>query len=98
MTPRAHEVAAGVRGASSIDVSAVSPTRLPSAVASPEVRRTRARRRVRIAPSSGWASVQLAELLEFRDLVFFLAWRDIKVRYKQTLLGAAWAVLQPLMT
>jgi len=38
----------------------------------------------------------LAELLEFRDLVFFLAWRDIKVRYKQTALGASWAILQPV--
>src|SRR5678815_4419438 len=70
-----------------------SPTTLPL----PAVART-ARRTVRIAPSSGWPSLHLAELFEFRDLVVFLAWRDIKVRYKQTLLGAAWAILQPVLT
>lgn len=48
-----------------------------------------------IAPSRGWQSVNLAELWKFRGLVYFLIWRDIKVKYKQTLLGAAWAVLQP---
>ena len=53
---------------------------------------------LRIVPSTGWVSLGLAELVQYRDLVFFLAWRDVKVRYKQTALGAAWAVLQPLMT
>lgn len=51
-----------------------------------------------IAPSRGWASLHLRELWEHRELLYFLAWRDIKVRYKQTLLGAGWAVLQPLLT
>jgi lipopolysaccharide transport system permease protein len=51
-----------------------------------------------IRPSSGWSPLRLGELLEYRELVYFLVWRDIKVRYKQTLLGAGWAVLQPLAT
>jgi lipopolysaccharide transport system permease protein len=51
-----------------------------------------------IAPSKGWVSLRLRELWEFRELLYFLTWRDIKVRYKQTVLGAAWAILQPFMT
>lgn len=53
---------------------------------------------IRIEPSSGWVSLKLQELWEYRELVYFLIWRDIKVRYKQTALGAAWAVLQPFLT
>src|ERR1051325_5934555 len=49
-----------------------------------------------ISPPSGWASIGLKELWEYRELLYFLTWRDIKVRYKQTVLGAAWAVIQPL--
>lgn len=52
----------------------------------------------RIAPSSGWAALRLRELWEYRELLYFLIWRDIKVRYKQTVLGAAWAIIQPLCT
>ena len=48
-------------------------------------------------PPRGWQWLNLRELWLFRELVFFLAWRDVKVRYKQTILGAAWAVLQPAM-
>src|SRR5437660_102653 len=48
-----------------------------------------------IRPPSGWASLGLRELWEYRELLYFLTWRDIKVRYKQTALGAAWAVIQP---
>jgi len=51
-----------------------------------------------IRPSKGLAWVKLGELWAYRDLLYFLIWRDIKVRYKQTALGAAWAVLQPLFT
>lgn len=51
-----------------------------------------------IRPSKGLAWVNLGELWEYRDLLYFLIWRDIKVRYKQTALGAIWAVLQPLFT
>jgi lipopolysaccharide transport system permease protein len=53
---------------------------------------------VEVTPPSHWPSINLKELLEYRDLLFILAWRDIKVRYKQTTLGAAWAILQPLLT
>src|SRR6185437_3672305 len=51
-----------------------------------------------IRPRVGWTPVDWSELLHFRELLFFLVWRDIKVRYKQTVLGVAWAVLQPLFT
>jgi len=51
-----------------------------------------------IRPSTGWAPLHLRELWEYRELLYFLTWRDIKVRYKQTALGATWAVLQPLLT
>ncbi len=50
-----------------------------------------------IGPRAGWQPLELAELWHFRELLFFLAWRDVKVRYKQTLLGAAWAILQPTL-
>ena len=53
---------------------------------------------VRIEPSRGWVSLRLHELWEFRELLYFLAWRDIKVRYKQTALGVAWAIIQPFFT
>lgn len=53
---------------------------------------------VLIEPSRGWASLKLGELWEYRELLYFLAWRDIKIRYKQTALGLAWAVLQPFLT
>jgi lipopolysaccharide transport system permease protein len=49
-----------------------------------------------IRPRPGWIAVDWRELYRFRELMYFLVWRDIKVRYKQTVLGAAWAVLQPI--
>ena len=51
-----------------------------------------------VDPSSGWAAPRLGDLWTYRELLFFLVWRDVKVRYKQTALGVAWAVLQPLLT
>ena len=51
-----------------------------------------------LEPSRGLVSLNLRDLWEYRELLFFLTWRDIKVRYKQTLLGAAWAVIQPFFT
>ena len=51
-----------------------------------------------IEPSKGWVSLKLGELWQYRELLFFLIWRDVKVRYKQTSLGIAWAILQPLLT
>ena len=53
---------------------------------------------VPIRPPRGWSSLELRELWQYRELLFFLIWRDIKVRYKQTALGAAWAVLQPVFS
>jgi lipopolysaccharide transport system permease protein len=53
---------------------------------------------VRIEPSKGWVSLKLRELWEYRELLYFLIWRDVKVRYKQTVLGAAWAIIQPFFT
>jgi lipopolysaccharide transport system permease protein len=53
---------------------------------------------VRIEPSHGWATLRLKEIWEYRELLYFLAWRDVKVRYKQTVLGASWAILQPFLT
>ena len=51
-----------------------------------------------IQPSRGWVLLKLRDVWEYRELLYFLAWRDIKVRYKQTVLGAAWAILQPVLT
>ncbi len=51
-----------------------------------------------IRPSRGWISLNLRDLWEYRELLYFLTWRDIKVRYKQTVLGAAWAIIQPFFT
>jgi len=53
---------------------------------------------LRIAPSKGWVPLKLRELWEYRELLYFLVWRDIKVRYKQTALGATWAIIQPFFT
>jgi lipopolysaccharide transport system permease protein len=53
---------------------------------------------LRIAPSEGWVPLKLRELWEYRELLYFLIWRDIKVRYKQTALRAAWAIIQPFLT
>ena len=51
-----------------------------------------------IRPTRGWLKLNFRELWDYRELLYFLVWRDIKVRYKQTALGAAWAILQPVMT
>jgi len=53
---------------------------------------------LRLEPSTSWVSLRLAQLWEYRELLYFLTWRDIKVRYKQTALGAAWAIIQPFLT
>ena len=52
----------------------------------------------RIAPAKTWPGIELRELWDYRELLYFLTWRDIKVRYKQTALGAVWAILQPMAT
>jgi lipopolysaccharide transport system permease protein len=51
-----------------------------------------------IEPRRGWVGLNLTELFQYRELIFFLAWRDVKVRYKQTVLGALWAIIQPVIT
>lgn len=53
---------------------------------------------IRIEPERGWVSLKIKELLAYRELIYFLIWRDIKVRYKQTVLGVAWALIQPFFT
>src|ERR1041385_914982 len=50
-----------------------------------------------IGPPTGWQLINFAELWQFRDLLYFLAWRDVKIRYKQTVLGVVWAWLQPAL-
>ena len=53
---------------------------------------------LQLKPSKGWVSLRLADLWAYRELLYFFVWRDIKVRYKQTALGAAWAVIQPVFS
>src|SRR5438067_7256730 len=53
---------------------------------------------VRVEPSRSWVALNLGDLWTYRELLYFLTWRDVKVRYKQTALGAAWAIIQPLFT
>lgn len=53
---------------------------------------------VRIRPSKGWVALDLKELWTFRELIYFFAWREVKVRYKQTIIGAGWAIIQPFVT
>lgn len=66
--------------------------------ASVESQQTVAPQVIRIEPSRGWVSLRLKELWEYRELVYFLMWRDVSVRYKQTVLGIAWAIIQPFFT
>ena len=65
-------------------------TPLPAAVHAPAT--------VRIEPPHGWLDLRLAEVWEYRELLYFFVWRDIKIRYKQTVVGVLWVVLQPLLT
>lgn len=51
----------------------------------------------RIRPTRGWASLKFGDIWAYRELLYFLTWRDIKVRYKQTIIGGAWAILQPFV-
>lgn len=51
-----------------------------------------------IRPQSGWLGIDFKELYEYRELLYFLVWRDIKVRYKQTVIGGAWAIIQPVVS
>ncbi len=69
---------------------ALAPVGTPAAGVGPVVKR--------IVPAGRWFAWNLKELVEYRELLYFLVWRKIKVRYKQTIIGAGWAVLQPLAT
>lgn len=71
---------------------------LPAEDAIPATAPASAKPITHIRPRSGWQAVNFAQLWAYRELLYFLIWRDIKVRYKQTVLGAAWAILQPVMT
>jgi lipopolysaccharide transport system permease protein len=71
---------------------------MTTAVAKPSLSSSQTKPVTIIRPSRGWVSLKLHELWEYRELLFFLAWRDISVRYKQTVLGAAWAIIQPFFT
>jgi len=53
---------------------------------------------IHIEPSKGWVSLKLDELWAYRELIYFFVWRDLKVRYKQTVMGVSWAIIQPLFT
>jgi lipopolysaccharide transport system permease protein len=81
-------------------ISVSPPVVPPVAAGAPPVRSGGARRapmpHIRIEPSRGWVPIRFQELWEYRELIYFLCWRDIKARYKQTALGAAWAILQPV--
>jgi lipopolysaccharide transport system permease protein len=52
--------------------------------------------KIHIEPSRGWVAIELRELWKYREMIYFLTWRDVKVRYKQTVLGATWAIIQPV--
>src|SRR5271169_1928991 len=52
----------------------------------------------RIEPPRGWFEVRLKELWDYRELLYFFVWRDVKIRYKQTVIGIAWVIIQPLLT
>ena len=67
-------------------------------IQTPERESDRGRPTLLIRPSRGWAALDLADLWQYRELIYFLTWRDIKVRDKQTVLGGAWAILQPFLT
>ena len=53
---------------------------------------------IRVEPTKGWVSLKLTDLWDYRELLYFFIWRDVKVRYKQTILGASWAIIQPFFT
>jgi lipopolysaccharide transport system permease protein len=74
-----------------------SVTARPPAVAPPLVQAV-VSPTVRIEPTSGWLELRLHELWDYRELLYFFVWRDVKIRYKQTAIGIAWVILQPLLT
>jgi lipopolysaccharide transport system permease protein len=79
------------------DISVVTPQSTQKEDTGSAVREHSLTRTI-IEPSRGWAAINLRELAQYKEVLYFLIWRDIKVRYKQTLIGVAWAVIQPFMT
>src|SRR5687768_3852706 len=75
---------------SATDITAPAVPSLPDAIPSIELHETI------IEPTRGWIGINWREMFQARELLYFLIWRDLKVRYKQTILGVAWVVLQPL--
>ena len=72
--------------------------RLAAAPDDPLAQRQHPKRVVRIAPAERWPTIDFAELWDYRGLLLLLVWRDVKSRYSQTVLGAGWAVLQPMLS
>jgi lipopolysaccharide transport system permease protein len=69
-----------------------------SAVAAPLAKRPAGTATIRIEPPHGWFDLRLKELWDYRELLYFLVWKDVKIRYKQTAIGVLWVILQPLLT
>jgi lipopolysaccharide transport system permease protein len=69
-----------------------------TAVAAQLAERSAATQVIRIEPPRGWFNLRLKELWNYRELLYFFVWRDVKIRYKQTAIGVVWVVLQPLLT
>ena len=67
-------------------------------VAAPLAKRSAGSTIIRIEPPRGWFNLRLQELWDYRELLYFFVWRDVKIRYKQTAIGVLWVVLQPLLT
>ena len=81
------------------ELSAAPENGAPSAPHQHEAVRTHAKAStVRIEPPKGWLELRLKEVWSYRELLYFFVWRDVKIRYKQTVVGVAWVVLQPLLT
>jgi len=82
-----------------VEIETIEQTAVEEAPAQPQAEAERpAVPVIVIEPSRGWVAVKLKELWEYRELLYFLTWRDIRVRYKQTALGAAWAIIQPFFS
>lgn len=80
------------------DTSALPPTTQGNQITNPETHHLPDEPLVTIEANKAWSMAELRDLWAFRELLYFLTWRDVKVRYKQTELGVAWAILQPLLT
>jgi len=74
-----------------VQATATTPLAIPTPLSKPIPKIT-------IRPTRGWVSLKLGEVWAYRELLFFLIWRNIKIRYKQTALGVSWALIQPFMT